>query len=583
MNLVAQYTVIATLWHPTKNGDLKPEQFSKGSNKKVWWLCPIKCNEGCLHEWEMSFNSITSGSSCPYCSNHSSKKICIHNSIVYTHPNIANEWHTTKNGDLKLETISFGYGKKVWWLCPIKCSEGCLHEWEDTPNQRTYKNRDCPFCSTHKIKNCCIHDSIIWTHPEIAKQWHPTKNGDLILENLTSGSNVNVWWLCPNKCKEGCLHEWQTSLNHRIGRNTGCPYCSTNQLKHCIHDSIVWTNQELAKQWHPTKNGELKPEDFIIGSAKSVWWLCEKKCKEGCLHEWASTIRDRVNNGCPCCSRKKNCIHESITWTHSELVKQWHPTKNGELKPEHFILGSHTKVWWLCEQICSYGCLHEWETAIINRTNGYGCPFCSKHSSREICIHDSIVYTHPEIAKQWHPTKNGDLKPENFTYGSGNVWWFSNVCNHEWEASIANRTGRGDGCTKCINKTEEKLYDELCKYYPLLKQQFKVEWCKNKKHLPYDFVLENDKIIIELDGVQHFKDIISWHTTLKETHENDIYKMKCANNNSFSIIRIYQPDVWNDTYDWINELKDNIEKIRLEKIIQNIYMCKNNEYDIFII
>ncbi len=59
--------------------------------------------------------------------------------------------------------------------------------------------------------------------------------------------------------------------------------------------------------------------------------------------------------------------------------------------------------------------------------------------------------------------------------------------------------------------------------------------------------------------------------------------MKCANNNSFSIIRIYQPDVWNDTYDWINELKDNIEKIRLEKIIQNIYMCKNNEYDIFII
>ena len=59
--------------------------------------------------------------------------------------------------------------------------------------------------------------------------------------------------------------------------------------------------------------------------------------------------------------------------------------------------------------------------------------------------------------------------------------------------------------------------------------------------------------------------------------------MKCANNNGFSIIRIYQPDVWNDTYNWINELKDNIEKIRLEKIIQNIYMCKNNEYDIFII
>ena len=50
MNLVEKYPVIAILWHPTKNGDLNPEQFSKGSNKKVWWLCPIKCNEGCLHE-----------------------------------------------------------------------------------------------------------------------------------------------------------------------------------------------------------------------------------------------------------------------------------------------------------------------------------------------------------------------------------------------------------------------------------------------------------------------------------------------------------------------------------------------------
>ncbi len=70
---------------------------------------------------------------------------------------------------------------------------------------------------------------------------------------------------------------------------------------------------------------------------------------------------------------------------------------------------------------------------------------------------------------------------------------------------------------------------------------------------------------------------------VKEIHENDIYKMKCANENRFSVIRIFQPDVWNDSYDWLTELRENIEKIRVEKTIQNIYMCKNNEYDIFII
>jgi hypothetical protein len=30
----------------------------------------------------------------------------------------------------------------------------------------------------------------------------------------------------------------------------------------------------------------------------------------------------------------------------------------------------------------------------------------------------NITITHPEIVKQWHPTKNGDLNPDNFTKGS---------------------------------------------------------------------------------------------------------------------------------------------------------------------
>jgi len=55
------------------------------------------------------------------------------------------------------------------------------------------------------------------------------------------------------------------------------------------------------------------------------------------------------------------------------LVTQWHPTKNGDLKPENFKSGSNVKVWWLCD----VG--HVWETRIIQRTrtSGSGCPFCS--------------------------------------------------------------------------------------------------------------------------------------------------------------------------------------------------------------
>ena len=67
----------------------------------------------------------------------------------------------------------------------------------------------------------------------------------------------------------------------------------------------------------------------------------------------------------------------------------------------------------------------------------------------------------------------------------------------------------------------------------------------------------------------------------KKTQENDKYKMKCANDNSYSVIRILQEDVFYDTYDWLSQLNDNIIDIIKNKKVQNIYMCKDNEYDIF--
>ena len=92
--------------------------------------------------------------------------------------------------------------------------------------------------------------------------------------------------------------------------------------------------------------------------------------------------------------------------------------------------------------------------------------------------------------------------------------------------------------------------------------------------------LEEQKIIIELDGRQHFVQVGNWKTP-EEQFENDQYKEKCANENGYSVIRIIQEDVWNDTYDWLNELTQNIIKITSEHTIQNIYMGKKNEYKNF--
>ena len=136
------------------------------------------------------------------------------------------------------------------------------------------------------------------------------------------------------------------------------------------------------------------------------------------------------------------------------------------------------------------------------------------------------------------------------------------------------------GCPSCINKTEFKFFNRIKELYPRIKRQYKVEWCKNKLYLPFDFAIEELNIIIELDGEQHFKQISNW-TSPEIQIEKDKYKMKCANENGFSVIRMLQNDVSKDIFDWLMEINNIISKIVDEKKIQNIFICKNNEYNIF--
>jgi very-short-patch-repair endonuclease len=116
--------------------------------------------------------------------------------------------------------------------------------------------------------------------------------------------------------------------------------------------------------------------------------------------------------------------------------------------------------------------------------------------------------------------------------------------------------------------------------FPTIIYQFKVEWCKKINYLPFDFCIPEYKIIIEIDGPQHFIQVMNWRTPEKQ-FEIDKFKEKCANENGYSIIRILQTDVFNDTYDWLKELYETIEELKNGDEISNVYLCKNNEYSLF--
>ena len=130
-------------------------------------------------------------------------------------------------------------------------------------------------------------------------------------------------------------------------------------------------------------------------------------------------------------------------------------------------------------------------------------------------------------------------------------------------------------------KTEEKLYSILKVKFEVTRQ-YKPEWCKDqekKSQLSFDFLINSIKLIIELDGDQHFIDIPNWKSIANNVRHRDLYKMDKAINNGFHIIRLKQDDIWNDKYDWKKELFKSIEDLPLEPTI--IFICKNNEYQIY--
>jgi very-short-patch-repair endonuclease len=386
------------------------------------------------------------------------------------------------------------------------------------------------------------------THPEVAAQWHPTKNGDLRPSDVSFGTHTKVWWLCPKTCTEGCLHEWEATIKSRTN-GRGCPYCSKPIKKNCKHTTIDYLYPDIVSQWHPTKN-EKRPDQFNAGSDEKVWWLCPNTCPSGCLHEWQTAIKLRClkNYSCPFCSNQKIlCEHISIATTHSQVAQQWHPTLNTS-SPCQFVAGSDEKAWWLCPKTCPNGCIHQWQTQIKHRClNNLGCPFCSKQKVSCECV--SIVKTHPELIKEWHTEKNINISPSSFSHGSGKKVWWKCDKHHEWQAIISSRT-KGNGCPYCMNKTEAKLYDYLCRNFTNVQAQFRPEWIKPHR---FDFCIPSLKLLLELDGPQHFRQVSNW-TSHTETQKRDVFKMITAQTQGYSVIRLLQEEVYDATDEWLNEL-----------------------------
>lgn len=270
------HPTIAAQWHPARNGDLTPEMVTYGSAKKVWWLGE------CGHEWKSMVANRTSGSGCPMCAHRKRSTRNIAGTLDSTHPDLAAQWHPKKNEGLAPSDVSYGSGKKVWWL------GDCGHSWQAAISNRVRSvSRVCPRCSDNRKSTRNLKD----THPDIAKQWHPDKNKDLTPEDVSHGSGKKVWWLGD------CGHKWKAEIRNRA-RGAGCPVCSGLQVLVGFND-LASTDPHTAQWWNTAKNGDVRPTDVTRRSAKKVWW----KCPNG--HEWKRSVSAMRAAGCPKCDHTR--------------------------------------------------------------------------------------------------------------------------------------------------------------------------------------------------------------------------------------------------------------------------------------
>lgn len=486
-------------WNHLRNGNITPKDISWGSNKNFSWKCLV-----CGYEWSARLADRTRGNTgCPACAG----KVLISgvNDLASQFPQIAKEWHPTKNESLLPSQVRANTLKKVWWQCSLG------HDFLQSINLRTKRNHKCPYCSNQKVMPG--YNDLHSKYPEIAKEWHPTKNATLSPQNVSAGSKQKVWWVCPNG------HEYEQAITKRVSRNQGCPYCSGHKALAGIND-FETKFPEITKEWHPTKNGVLTPSEVTYGSGKKVWWICPIG------HEYQAVIRDRGigRTQCPVCNTRnttsfpEQAIFYYVKQFYDDAINKYSEIFDTSMELDIYIPSLQIAIEYDGSAWHNTQEHHQRERKKYNvcQTNGIFlvrvkecCPknwndvadevfYLSKvkrHNLRELekaiewllrflnvsgradvnlnrdkyeilryvyRIDNSLADKRPDVAAKWNFKRNDYLKPEMFSVSSNEiVWWTCPECGNEWQCSISSMTRKGRwGCRECFKKIRGKSFTQ---------------------------------------------------------------------------------------------------------------------------
>jgi hypothetical protein len=318
----------------------------------------------------------------------------------------------------------------------------CGNEWEAAIYSRA---------SGHGCRSCADRQravefgapepgqSLAERDPEIAAQWHPSRNGALRASDVTANSGQTVWWLCNRR------HEWQAMINNRR-KARGCPKCT------------LWgTSVEEIRLRHEllASGVPIDPNHEVIHDASGRALQCDMLCSA-----WNVVIEFDGNrfHKLPDSAKKDERKTQWLT------DQGWTVIRVRENLP---AIGKHDVV------VPLFSSEVVRAKAVLMKLRGLGFdvaehdnylktekPWGSSDASAYIKrrrIDKSLATLHPDLAAQWDSEKNGAMTPEDVTAGSGvRAWWICPDCGHNWAAYVYSRAGGGHGCPECGRRKASK-------------------------------------------------------------------------------------------------------------------------------
>jgi hypothetical protein len=231
-------------------------------------------------------------------------------------------------------------------------------------------------------------------------------------------------------------------------------------------------------------------------------WPCSF-CKGDALCENSKDPK-KFPDACQTCFDKSFASnYRSEFWSNKNMIK---PEKVRKFTKKNF--------WFICGG--PDGCDHEFESCPNNiEGNDSWCPYCST-STKKLCdnlkckICENKSFAQSDKAKFIDPSENVDArKISKSSHKLINFICSNKDCGHKFISSPNRITNNHSWCPMCLKKTEMKISKWLSNKFPDLKiiKEAKFDWCcspESGKNFPFDFYIPFLKLIIEIDGPQHF-------------------------------------------------------------------------------